>query len=91
MKTHANFIKFCSTYIGGCYGPDWKFGGMKKGVKWSKKGVKTLIERNFHMKTYGNLILFCSTYLGGCYGTDWKSEGVKRRCEMVQKGVKTLI
>ena len=43
MKTHANFKKFCSTYIGGCYGPDWKYGGVKKGVKWSKKGVKTLI------------------------------------------------
>ena len=60
-------------------------------MKWSKRGVKALIERNFHMKTHANLILFSSMYLGGCYGADWKSEGVKRRCEMVQKGVKTLI
>ena len=47
MKTHANLIKFCSTYLGSYYGPDWKLRGVKKGVKWSKKGVKTLIERNF--------------------------------------------
>ena len=43
MKAHANLIKFCSTYLDGCYGADVKSGGVKKGVKLSKKGVKTLI------------------------------------------------
>ena len=37
MKTHVNFIKFCSTYIGGCYGPDWIFGGMKKRCEMVQK------------------------------------------------------
>ena len=70
MKTHANLTQFCSIYLGVFYGPDWKFGGVKKGVKWSKKGVKTLIERNFKIKTHANPIQFCSTYLGGFYGPD---------------------
>ena len=56
IKTHANLIWFCSTYLSGCYGPDWKFGGVKKSVKWSEKGVKTLMERKFQMKAHANLI-----------------------------------
>ena len=42
MKTHANFIKFCSTYIGGCYGPDWKFGGMKKRCEMVQKRCENI-------------------------------------------------
>ena len=37
MKTHANLIQFCSTYLGGCYGPDWKFGGVKKRCEMVQK------------------------------------------------------
>ena len=61
----------------------------KKGVKWSKKGVKTMIERNFHMKTHANLILFCSTYLGGCYGADWKS-GCEKKMWNGPKGCENI-
>ena len=30
MKTHANLICSCSIYLGSCYGPDYKFRGVKK-------------------------------------------------------------
>ena len=32
MKIHANIKCSCSTYLGGCYGLDWKFDGVKKKV-----------------------------------------------------------
>ena len=47
MKTHANFIKFCSTYIGGCYGPDWKFGGMKKRCEMVPKRCENVDREEF--------------------------------------------
>ena len=37
MKTHVSLIQFCSTYLGDCYGPDWKFGGVKKWREMVKK------------------------------------------------------
>ena len=37
MKTHANLILFCSTYLGGFYGPNWKIGGVKKRCEMVQK------------------------------------------------------
>ena len=37
MKTHANFIYCSSTYLDGCYGPDWKYGGVKKRCEMVQK------------------------------------------------------
>ena len=43
--------------------------GVKKGVKLPKKGVKLLIQRNFHMETCANHIYSYCTQVGGLYGT----------------------
>ena len=43
IKTHKNLIFSCSTYLAGFYDLHYKFGGVKKGVKTPKKGVKWLI------------------------------------------------
>ena len=61
MKTHANFIKFCSTYIGGCYGPDCKFGGMKKRCEMVQKRCENVDIEEFSYETHANLIYSCST------------------------------
>ena len=43
MKTHANLILLSSTYLGGCYGTDWKSESVKRRCEMVQKGVKTLI------------------------------------------------
>ena len=40
MKTYANFLHSSSTYSDGCYGPDWKFRGVKKRCEFTTKQYK---------------------------------------------------
>ena len=44
--SHENPCKpllLSSTYLGGCYGADWKSEGVKRRCEMVQKGVKTLI------------------------------------------------
>ena len=55
MKTHANLIQFCSTYLGGCYDPDWKFGGVKKRCEMAQKRCKMVDIEEFSNETSVNV------------------------------------
>ena len=83
---------FCSTYLGGCYGPGWKFGGVKKKV-WN--GPKKVWKRWYrgiftwkHMQTLYSCVALIQVVVMVQIGN---LEVCKKRCKMVQKGVKTLI
>ena len=88
MKTHANLIQFCSTYSGGCYGPDWEFGGVKKRCEMIQKRCENVDKEEFlnenPCKSYivlGHLfrcLLWFRLKIWRCEkGVKWFQKGVK--------------
>ena len=61
MKTHANFIWFCNTYLSGCYGPYWKFGCVKKRCENAQKRCEIVNIEEFPYENPANLIYSCSS------------------------------
>ena len=83
LGTYANHIFFCSNQVGGLYGTNEKL-IKRKGVKLPKKGVKSLMWRNFKYETYANLIYSCSPQeVGWLYGTDNRSIRCEKSCEVI--------
>ena len=73
------------TYLGGCYGPDWKFGGVKKRCEMVQKRCEDVDAEEFSNENSCKPYIVWNNFLGGCYGSDWKFGGVKIRYEMVPK------
>ena len=40
-------LYICSTYLGGCYSPDWKFGGVKKRCEMVQKRCENVDRKEF--------------------------------------------
>ena len=55
----ANLIYSCSTQLGSFYGPDWKFGGVKKRCE---NGCKIVDREEFSNESHIILIYSFSTY-----------------------------
>ena len=58
-----------STWVGELHYANDKLFGSYKIRKIEEKGVKLLIQRNFHKETYAKHIYSCGTQVGGLYGT----------------------
>ena len=57
MKTHANLI---CTYLNGCYGPAWKFGGVKKRCENAQKRCEMVDIKEFSNKNLQNPYIGCT-------------------------------